>query len=78
MLRKALSDPKDLERMPSLLGRIFRIALTGKDTFDYARNLEASTDQKNVAFKACRDHFGMYLTPDPDATDRQQYTSLPP
>ena len=36
MLRKNLNSPSDLSKMPSLLGRIFRIAMYGRDDFDYA------------------------------------------
>ena len=36
MMRKNLNDPSDLNKMPSFLGRVFRIALYGTDDFDYS------------------------------------------
>lgn len=79
MMRKAMAGPSDLQRMPSLLGRIFRIALYGKDTFDYQQLISASLEAKNAAWKACRDRLGMHAVPDKDVSNvdsgssRQQY-----
>lgn len=79
MMRKALGGPADLARMPSLLGRIFRIALFGKDEFDYRPLYAASVEAKNAAWKSCRDGLGMHAVPDRDVSSvdsgssRQQY-----
>lgn len=79
MMRKALGGPADLARMPSLLGRIFRIALYGKDSFDYSALYSASVEAKNAAWKTCRDGLGMHAVPDKDVSNvdsgssRQQY-----
>ncbi len=79
MMRKHLSSPEDLKKMPSLLGRIFRIALYGHDDFNYQHYLEqsaAGNEVRNKAWKTCRDHLGMHVTPDPDDKSRQQYTAV--
>ncbi len=78
MMRKHLGSPDDLQKMPSLLGRIFRIALYGRDDFNYAQFFSgvATDETRNAAWKTCRDHLGMHSTPDPDDKNRQQYTSL--
>lgn len=34
-MRKQLNGPDDLLTMPSLLGRLFRLASNGTDTFEY-------------------------------------------
>lgn len=76
MLRKHLSGPEDLNKLPSLLGRIFRIALYGHDSFDYTPYVTGSNEAKQSAWKACKDHLGMHLTIDPDDKSRQQYTNI--
>ena len=79
MMRKALGGPADLQRMPSLLGRIFRIALYGRDTFDYQPLYSATVEAKNAAWKSCRDGLGMHAVPEKDmssvdsGSSRQQY-----
>lgn len=85
-MRKALNSPHDLQRMPSLLGRIFRIALYGADDYDYSSYASNSVDAKNKVWQTCRDHLGMHSTPDRQeqqlqysgsaASSRQQYTTL--
>mmetsp|Transcript_1484 Transcript_1484/g.2442 ORF Transcript_1484/g.2442 Transcript_1484/m.2442 type:complete len:437 (+) Transcript_1484:26-1336(+) len=79
MMRKALAHPDHLANMPSLLGRIFRIALYGKDAFDYSTYYNAEVSVKDTAWKTCRDSLGMHTTPDTSLdlslpTHRQQYT----
>jgi hypothetical protein len=68
MMRKTLGSPMDLENLPSLLGRIFRIALYGKDDYNYAQWTDehsgSSVEQKNAAWKRCRDSLGMYYAPE--------------
>jgi len=76
MMRKNLSDERDLSIMPSLLGRIFRIAVFGYDDFDYESVVKSDSKQKKTAWKACRDLLGMHSTPDKDDRSRQQYTAL--
>lgn len=76
MLRKALGSPEDLNKMPSLLGRIFRIALYGYDTFDYSPFINGDSSMKQAAWKSCKDHLGMHFTPDIDDKTRQQYTDI--
>eukprot|EP01036_Dinobryon_divergens_P030196 gene30195-39399_t len=65
-MRKNLNSPSDLNKMPSLLGRIFRIAMYGRDDFDYASLASASNDEKLSSWKTCRNHLGMHATPDID------------
>ena len=73
MLRKSLGGPQDLDKMPSILGRIFRIALYGVDDYDYTSLVTATDEVKLTAWKKCRDSFGMHATYDFDDTSRQQY-----
>ena len=79
MMRKALGSPDDLNKLPSLLGRIFRIAMYGKDSFDYTALYRATVAEKNAAWKVCRDGMGMHSGPDrdtstvDDGSSRQQY-----
>ncbi len=78
MMRKHLGTPEDLDVMPSYLGHIFRLSYYGSDNFDYGKYLKSgSTDEeRDASWKKCRDHMGMYMTPDPDyeREHRQQYT----
>lgn len=76
MLRKHLSGPDDLKKMPSLLGRIFRIALYGHDSFDYSPFVTGGNDVRQAVWKGCKEHLGMHLTVDPDDKSRQQYTDI--
>lgn len=76
MMRKYLSSPEDLEKMPSLLGRIFRIAIWGKDNYDYSRYYSMSNEEKSAVWDTCRNTLGMHATPDVDDKSRQQYTEL--
>jgi hypothetical protein len=73
MIRRNLRGPEDLQLIPSLLGGLFRraISVTAEDTFDYASLVRASNDVKLAAWKKCRDHLGMYSNPD----DRSAYVS---
>lgn len=76
MMRKNLGRPEDLANLPSLLGRIFRIALYGGDSFDYELLAGASAADKLAAWKRCRDSMGMHATYDPDDKSRQQYQPM--
>lgn len=76
MMRKTLNSPQDLEVMPSLLGRVLRIALYGHDSFDYEPLLRAPEEEKLSAWKKCRDAMGMHATYDADDKSRQQYQQL--
>lgn len=79
MMRKSLGSPDDLNRLPSLLGRIYRIALYGRDTYDYSHLISATTEERNQAWQQCREAMGMYSVPERDTSDvdhgssRQQY-----
>jgi hypothetical protein len=79
MMRKSLGSPDDLQRLPSLLGRIFRIALFGRDLFDYEALVAAPAESKLQAWKTCRENMGMYSVPERDSSEldsastRQQY-----
>jgi hypothetical protein len=79
MMRKSLGSPQDLDKLPSLLGRIFRIALYGRDSFDYTTPYGASEETKLAAWKSCRDAMGMHSVPErdvstvEDGSTRQQY-----
>lgn len=79
MMRKSLGSPADLDKLPSLLGRIFRIALYGRDNFDYQSLVAATPDTKLAAWKSCRDAMGMHSVPErdvstpEDGSTRQQY-----
>ena len=68
MIHKNLRGPEDLQKLPSLLDSIFRVALFGKDSFDYAGLLNhptkqqrqnGTTDLKLHAWNGCRAHLGM-------------------
>ncbi len=75
-IQHLLKSPEDLQMMPSLLGRIFRIALYGRDDFNYQQYLEQSAAGdavRNTAWKTCRDHLSMHATQDPNDKKRQQY-----
>jgi len=48
MLRKNLNDPEDLKKMPSLLGRVFRLALWGRDDYPYTALAHGSHVQRCV------------------------------
>lgn len=62
MMRKSLGGPQDLEKMPSFLGHLFRLAFFGVDSFDYDHMLKAKEDSVRVqAYQACRNHLGMYM-----------------
>jgi hypothetical protein len=82
MLRKNLG-PDDLDRMPSFLGRIFRVALQdGVDTFDYtniyelydnaAKNREAELKAALEHWSQCRDMLGMHTPLDTVESRRQK------
>ena len=79
MMRKNLGSPEDLNKLPSLLGRIFRIALYGYDDFDYASLFHADANTKLSAWKACKEGMGMYAVPErdessiDDGSSRQQF-----
>ncbi len=79
MMRKSLGSPDDLQRLPSLLGRILRIALYGWDNYDYEGLIAASAEAKLQAWKSCKEGMGMYSVPERDgseldsASTRQQY-----
>ncbi len=81
MMRKALGSPEDLHKLPSLLGRIFRIAMYGKDDFDYSVLYKSTASEKNGAWKVCRDGMGMHSGPEKDVSTvddgstRQQYVT---
>jgi len=76
MMRKTLGGPADLSKLPSLLGSVFRTAISGADTFDYEALATASDGVKEESWTACRNLLGMH-TPFPDVGDksssRQQY-----
>lgn len=74
MLRKNLNSAQDLDNLPSYLGSIFRLALHGRDDFDYKALIAAPKEAKRASWKRCRDAMGMHATPDPDDKARQQYT----
>ena len=65
MIYKNLRGPEDLQMLPSLLGSIFRMAIFGKDSYDYAGLLNTAkhgknhTDLKLQAWYDCRAHLGM-------------------
>jgi Glycosyltransferase sugar-binding region containing DXD motif len=74
MMRKTLSSPADLQKMPSLLGRVFRTAALGSDEFDYSALVRASDAVKDESWAACRSMLGMHSPPpDPSDASRQQY-----
>jgi hypothetical protein len=78
MMRKTLAGPEDLAHLPSLLGRIFRLALTGTDSFDYAALQSMPRDAWDQSWRKCREQLGMHATPDAsvdtaDPVHRQQY-----
>ncbi len=78
MMRKSLGSPDDLSVMPSYLGHLFRLVYFGYDNFDYDAYLSNSEDHsmRDAAWKKCRDHMGMHMTPDADndRIQRQQYS----
>jgi hypothetical protein len=81
MIRKNLKSPEDLDLMPSLLGGLFRAALTGEDSYDYKSQAESSNQQKIETWNKCRAAFGMTSNPEDkgpyvDWDARQQYTAL--
>lgn len=89
MMRKTLSSPSDLAKLPSMLGSVFRLALrgiekdetankissTGYDSFDYNALVNADDASKEAAWTQCRGLLGMHTPPDTKSTDRQQYVA---
>lgn len=78
MLRKNLRNAEDLKKLPSYLGSLFRTAVHGEDSFDYAAAASATKAQKQASWKECRNFLGMHTTPDPDDKTRLHYTGQPP
>ncbi len=63
MMRDTLKSPEDLQKMPSLLGRIFRIALYGHDDFNYQQYLKRSIaghEVRNSAWATCTKLLGLH------------------
>ena len=78
MMRKQLGSPEDLDVMPSYLGRVFRLAYYGYDSFDYAKWIDVATDEeRDSAWNKCRSQLGMHSVPDEDydREHRQQFTT---
>jgi hypothetical protein len=73
MMRKTVHSPEVLQHMPSLLGSYFRIAMYGRDDFDYSTLLTGSDETKLNAWQNCRVAMGMHSHPDPNDSTRQQY-----
>lgn len=79
MLRKHLNSPADLEKMPSFLGHVFRLAYYGKDDFDYTALKDGSDALRLDKYKTCREFLGMYTPPEEVSKlphERQQYQPL--
>ena len=80
-MRKTLGGPADLAKMPSLLGSVFRQAISGgEDAFDYSALERADDAAKEEAWASCRNQLGMHTPPDLGDRSRQQYvaSALPP
>jgi hypothetical protein len=73
MMRRTVDSPESLQHLPSLLGSYFRVALYGRDDFNYEALLTASDEAKLNAWNTCRSNMGIHSIPDTTDAARQQY-----
>lgn len=91
MIKKNLKGPQDLQKMPSLLGSIFRTGMYGKDMYNYNIIFDSSSansmNMKNMnsseanlvkinLWNKCRSHFGMGSNPEDRGKQWVSFVSL--